>query len=139
MDTKKRNVVVSLLSAVLVSIWFYDQYDLVDKTDAVQIGQFLLKAIGLGILFSITAAIVTTVFVAIVWGGLEKSVFDERDKLIELYVMRVILVVFSIGFVITLGLVGWYSLSMNMAMIVLFICMYGANVLGELVKYYWYR
>jgi hypothetical protein len=49
------------------------------------------------------------------------------------------LVIFSIGFVTTLGLVGWYNLSINMSLVVLFLCMYAANIIGDLLKLYWYR
>ena len=80
-----------------------------------------------------------SILASILFGKGEKPVFDEGDKLIELYVMRAILVIFSLGFVITLGLVGWYSLSANMALLVLFLGMYGANIVGDLVKLYWYR
>jgi len=135
MDTKKRNITASLLSAVVVSYWIYGQYGAVEMGDQVQVGQFLLTTMGVGMLSNIVMSIVAS----ILFGKGEKPVFDERDKLIELYVMRAILVIFSLGFVITLGLVGWYSLSANMALLVLFLCMYGANIVGDLVKLYWYR
>lgn len=139
MDTKKRNITASLLSAVVVSYWIYGQYGAVEMGDQVQVGQFLLTTMGVGMLSNIVMVIVMSIVASILFGKGEKPVFDERDKLIELYVMRAILVIFSLGFVITLGLVGWYSLSANMALLVLFLCMYGANIVGDLVKLYWYR
>lgn len=130
---------MSLLSAAVVSYWIYGQYGAVDMGDQVQVGQFLLTTMGVGMLSNIVMVIVMSIVASILFGKGEKPVFDERDKLIELYVMRAILVIFSLGFVITLGLVGWYSLSANMALLVLFLCMYGANIVGDLVKLYWYR
>ncbi|HCH23983.1 MAG TPA: hypothetical protein DE179_06770 [Oceanospirillaceae bacterium] len=128
-----------MLSAAVVSYWIYGQYGAVDMGDQVQVGQFLLTTMGVGMLSNIVMVIVMSIVASILFGKGEKPVFDERDKLIELYVMRAILVIFSLGFVITLGLVGWYSLSANMALLVLFLCMYGANIVGDLVKLYWYR
>ena len=108
-------------------------------TDPIQVGQFLLKTIGVSVITHIVMVIVLSLLVGIFTGKEEKPVFDERDQLIELYVMRVILVIFSIGFVITLGLVGWYNLSINMSLVVLFLCMYAASIIGDLLKLYWYR
>ena len=139
MDTKKRNITASLLSAAVVGYWVYGQFGAVDMADQVQVGQFLLTTMGVGMVSNIVMVIVMSILASILFGKGEKPVFDERDKLIELYVMRAILVIFSLGFVITLGLVGWYSLSANMALLVLFLCMYGANIVGDLVKLYWYR
>ena len=139
METKKKNITASLLSAAIVGYWLINQLTIIDMTNTVQVAQALLTSLGLGIATSIGAVILLSVVVGIVYGKGEKPVFDERDKLIELYVMRAILIIFSLGFIITLGLIGWYDLSANVALVVLFLCMYGANIVGDMIKLYWYR
>ncbi len=139
MDPKKKNIFASLITAGIVAYWMYNQFPIIDMTDPIQVGQFLLKTIGVSVITHIVMVIVLSLLVGIFTGKEEKPVFDERDQLIELYVMRVILVIFSIGFVTTLGLVGWNNLSINMSLVVLYLCMYAANIIGDLLKLYWYR
>ncbi|HBD23023.1 MAG TPA: hypothetical protein DC023_01200 [Oceanospirillaceae bacterium] len=139
MDPKKKNILASLITAGIVAYWMYNQFPIIDMADPIQVGQFLLKTIGVSVITHIVMVIVLSLLVGIFTGKQDNSVFDERDQLIELYVMRVILVIFSIGFVTTLVLVGWNNLSINMSLVVLFLCMYAANIIGDLLKLYWYR
>jgi hypothetical protein len=139
MDPKKKNIIASLITAGMVGYWMYNQFPIIDMTDPMQVGQFLLTTVGVSVITNIVLVIVLSLLVGIFAGKEEKQMFDERDQLIELYAMWAILVIFSIGFVITMGLVGWYDLSINMSLVVLFLCMYAANIMGDLLKLYWYR
>ena len=94
---------------------------------------------GINIAAIIVGTIVITIVASLIWGRVEKDVTDERDDKIELYVMRLILVCFSMGMIVVFAMMGWQQLAANTALLSIFACMYIANLLGELLKLFWYR
>jgi len=143
MDAKRKNVLISLTTALIVGWWLYGQLTSWPTLETEALGRLLVKAIGVSIVVHIVSAIVIVIAIAtvagIIWGKVDKDVTDERDVAIELYVMRLILVIFSIGLVVTFGLMGWQQLGANAALLYIFVAMYLANIAGDLLKLFWYR
>ena len=99
MDAKRRKVFISLATSLVVGWWLVNQVGQWDTIETAALGQLLVKAIGISILASIVSSIVITIVAGLIWGKVEQDVTDERDDEIELYVMRLILVCFSIGLI----------------------------------------
>ena len=139
MDAKRKNVLISLTTALIVGWWLYGQLTAWPTLETEALGRLLVKAIGVSIVVHIVSAIVIAIVAGIIWGKVDKDVTDERDAAIELYVMRLILVIFSAGMVITFGLMGWQQLGANAALLYIVVAMYLANIAGDLLKLFWYR
>ena len=139
MDAKRRRVFISLATALLVGSWLYSQVIAWPVLETVALGQLLVKVIGLSIAAHIVIFIVISIVSGIIWGKVEKDVTDERDAEIELYAMRLILVCFSLGMIITFAMMGWQQLGANAALLSIFVCMYVANIAGDILKLFWYR
>jgi len=139
MDVKRRKVFISLAASFAVGWWLVSQVGQWDTIETVALGQLLIKAMGINIAAIIVGTIVITIVASLIWGRVEKDVTDERDDKIELYVMRLILVSFSMGMIVVFAMMGWQQLAANTALLSIFACMYIANLLGELLKLFWYR
>jgi hypothetical protein len=139
MDAKRKKVLISLITAASVGVWLYFQLNSWPDLSTSEVGKLLVKTIGISILAHIINTIVITIIVGLLGGSIATDVTDERDSAIELHAMRVILIGFSMGLVIIFAFVGWYDLSATSALLAIFLCMYAANVVGDLLKLYWYR
>jgi hypothetical protein len=139
MDAKRKKVLISLITAASVGVWLYFQLNSWPDLSTSEVGKLLVKTIGISILAHIINTIVITIIVGLLGGSIATDVTDERDSAIELQAMRVILIGFSMGLVIIFAFVGWYDLSATSALLAIFLCMYAANVVGDLLKLYWYR
>ena len=139
MDAKRRKVFISLATSLVVGWWLVNQVGQWDTIETAALGQLLVKAIGISILASIVSSIVITIVAGLIWGKVKQDVTDKRDDEIELYVMRLILVCFSIGLIVVFAMMGWQQLAANTALLSIFACMYIANLLGDLLKLFWYR
>jgi hypothetical protein len=139
MDAKRKKVLISLITAASVGVWLYFQLNAWTDLSTSEVGKLLVKTIGISIVAHIINTIVITIIVGLLGGSIEADVTDERDSAIELHAMRVILIGFSMGLVSIFAFVGWYDLSATSALLAIFLCMYAANVVGDLLKLYWYR
>tara|TARA_B110000967_G_C18708054_1_gene471273 strand:- start:321 stop:740 length:420 start_codon:yes stop_codon:yes gene_type:complete len=139
MDAKRKQVLISLITAATVGAWLYFQLSSWPSLSTSEVGKLLVKTIGISIVAHIINTIVITIVVGLLGGRIAKDVTDERDAAIELQAMRAILVGFSMGLVIIFALVGWCDLVATSALLAIFLCMYAANVAGDLLKLYWYR
>jgi hypothetical protein len=139
MDAKRKQVLISLITAATVGAWLYFQLSSSTSLSTSEVGKLLVKTIGISIVAHIINTIVITIVVGLLGGRIAKDVTDERDAAIELQAMRAILVGFSMGLVIIFALVGWCDLGATSALLTIFLCMYAANVAGDLLKLYWYR
>jgi len=139
MDAKRKRVLISLITAATVGAWLYFQLSSWPTLSASAVGKLLIQTIGISIVAHIINTIVITIAVGLLGGRIAKDVTDERDAAIELQAMRVILIGFSMGLMIIFALVGWHDLSATSALLAIFLCMYAANVVGDLLKLYWYR
>lgn len=139
MNVKQKSPIISLLSAVMLTYWLCDNIEDVNSMVISALSQVLVQAMGVGILVVILLHVLWSVGSSLFSLSEEKSVTDERDDLIELYSMRVILIIFSLGMVGTLALAGWSELSSNMAVLLIFLSMFVANIVGDGLKIFWYR
>ena len=139
MDAKRKKVLISLVTAASVGVWLYFQLNSWPDLSTSEVGKLLVKTIGISILAHIINTIVITIIVGLLGGSIATDVTNERDSAIELHAMRVILIGFSMGLVIIFAFVGWYDLSATSALLAIFLCMYAANVVSDLLKLYWYR
>ena len=139
MDAKRKQVLISLITAATVGAWLYFQLSSWPSLSTSEVGKLLVKTIGISIVAHIINTIVITIVVGLLGGRIAKDVTDERDTAIELQAMRAILVGFSMGLVTIFALVGWRDLVATSALLAIFLCMYAANVAGDLLKLYWYR
>ncbi len=63
MDPKKKNIFASLITAGIVGYWMYNQFPIIDMTDPIQVGQVLLKTIGVSVITNIVMVIVLSLLV----------------------------------------------------------------------------
>jgi len=139
MDVKRRKVFISLATSLVVAWWLINQIGLWETIDTAALGKLLIKALGLSIAVNIIGTIVITIVARMIYGEVDKDITDERDDKIELYVMRLILVCFSISLIVVFAMMGWQQLAANTALLIIYVCMYGANLAGDLLKLFWYR
>ncbi|MDC9720468.1 MAG: hypothetical protein PSN46_07060 [Gammaproteobacteria bacterium] len=139
MDAKRRKVFISLATSLVVGWWLVSEIGQWGSIETAALGQLLIKAIGLSIAANIAGVIIITLAVSLIWGKVDKDVTDERDAEIELYVMRLILVCFSMGLIVVFAMMGWQQLAANTALLSIYACMYAASIAGDLLKLFWYR
>lgn len=139
MNVKQKNPMISLLSVVAHTYWLYDNIEDVNNMNIADLSQVLIQAMGVGILVVVLLHVLWAVGSSLFSLAEEDSVTDERDDLIELYGMRVVLIIFSLGLVGTLALAGWNDLSSNMVVLLLYLSMFIANIIGDGLKVFWYR
>ncbi len=139
MNIKLRNTSGEIISAVIAIAWMYPKLNTADNMSIASITQVLIQGIGISILVSILLAIAISVFSSIVTGRYEKNIADERDSMIELYAMRLMLVLFSIFLVIILILLGWFSLHINFGIVAITLSLFLANIISNFLKIYFYK
>ena len=146
MSYQEKKVAVSLVGALVVfAIYLFYVSGMVqdgrlEGPDAGSlVGRSALWLIG----GSIAVSIVLQILFVIINGALTRErnfgVSDERDRLIELKAMQIILILFSIGFLASMAVLaaGWFAPPLILVMIVS--VMMFANLVGDLVKFFIYR
>jgi hypothetical protein len=146
MDIKEKRILVSLLSSVLVILFYwwyvYSNY-IADNPDILNDFKFwgtsfiilIPVAIGIQIVIQIIFAIVTHILNK---GEEIDPIEDERDKLIELKAIKVSHYLFILGFVLAMG-----TLAMGMQPWVMFVVLissgFTASMVNEILRLYYYR
>ncbi|MBS4062740.1 MAG: hypothetical protein KG029_20260 [Bacteroidetes bacterium] len=146
MDIKEKRILVSLLSSVLVILFYwwyvYSNY-IADNPDILNDFKFwgtsfiilIPVAIGIQIVIQIIFAIITHILNK---GEEIDPIDDERDKLIELKAIKVSHYLFILGFVLAMG-----TLAMGMQPWVMFVVLissgFVASMVNEILRLYYYR
>jgi hypothetical protein len=82
MDAKCKKVLISLITAVSVGVWLYFQLNPWPDLSTSDVGQLLVKTIGISIVAHIINTIVITIIVGLLGGSIATDVTDERDSAI---------------------------------------------------------
>jgi hypothetical protein len=146
MDIKEKRILVSLLSSVLVILFYawyvYSRY-IADNPAILNDFKFwgtsfiilIPVAIGIQIIIQIIFAIITHILNK---GEEIDPIDDERDKLIELKAIKVSHYLFILGFVLAMG-----ALAMGMQPWVMFVVLissgFTASMVNEILRLYYYR
>lgn len=146
MDIKEKRILVSLLSSVLVILFYawyvYSRY-IADNPAILNDFKFwgtsfiilIPVAIGIQIVIQIIFAIITHILNK---GEEIDPIDDERDKLIELKAIKVSHYLFILGFVLAMG-----ALAMGMQPWVMFVVLissgFTASMVNEILRLYYYR
>lgn len=146
MDIKEKRILVSLLSSVLVILFYawyvYSRY-IADNPAILNDFKFwgtsfiilIPVAIGIQIVIQIIFAIITHILNK---GEEIDPIDDERDKLIELKAIKVSHYLFILGFVLAMG-----TLAMGMQPWVMFVVLissgFTASMVNEILRLYYYR
>jgi hypothetical protein len=146
MDIKEKRILVSLLSSVLVILFYswyvYSKY-IADNPAILNDFKFwgtsfiilIPVAIGIQIVIQIIFAIVTHILNK---GEEIDPIDDERDKLIELKAIKISHYLFILGFVLAMG-----TLAMGMQPWVMFVVLISsgflASMVNEILRLYFYR
>ena len=146
MDIKEKRILVSLLSSVLVILFYawyvYSRY-IADNPAILNDFKFwgtsfiilIPVAIGIQIVIQIIFAIITHILNK---GEEIDPIDDERDKLIELKAIKVSHYLFILGFILALG-----TLAMGMQPWVMFVVLissgFTASMVNEILRLYYYR
>jgi hypothetical protein len=146
MDIKEKRILVSLLSSVLVILfyWWYVYSNYIADNPAI-LNDFkfwgtsfiilIPVAIGIQIVIQIIFAIITHILNK---GEEIDPIEDERDKLIELKAIKVSHYLFILGFVLAMG-----TLAMGMQPWMMFVVLissgFVASMVNEILRLYYYR
>ena len=103
------------------------------------VGKSSFVLIGASIVVSIVVQIVFAIIHAIATRENERFTSDERDKLIELKAMQIILITFSVGFLASMGVLALEMLLPYMVFLLIILSMFVANIIGDLAKLFLYR
>ncbi len=146
MSYQEKRVAVSLISALIVfalyafymfGLYQDGRFDGPGASSLVGKSSFVL--IGVSIVASIVVQIAFTIIHAIVTREYERSMTDERDRLIELRAMKITLIAFSVGYLASMGVLAFEILLPYMVFLLILISMFVANVLGDIAKLFLYR
>ncbi len=146
MSYQEKKVAVSLISALIVFALyaFYmfgmfqeGRFDGPEASSLVGKSSFVL--IGASIVVSIVVQIVFAIIHAIATRENERFTSDERDKLIELKAMQIILITFSVVFLASMGVLALEMLLPYMVFLLIILSMFVANIIGDLAKLFLYR
>ena len=145
MSYQQKNIYISLITAILVFA-FYGTYMLqiyqegrFDGADASSlVGKSIFVMIGVSIVVTIILHIIFAIIIAIITKENERSISDERDKLIDLKGMQIFVVTFSIGFAGSMG-----ALAMGIEPYKIFflitISMFVGSIIGDISKLFFYH
>jgi Na+/H+ antiporter NhaD/arsenite permease-like protein len=145
MDQKERQIVVTLISTVLVIglyVLYVYQKQVAGNIEILNDFRFWGKSFLWLIPVSIVALIVIHIIYAIINRMVTKedipTVDDERDRMIELKAIRVSHWIFTTGFICAMGVLA-FGAKPTLMFIILFSSGFGASIISELVKLYYYR
>jgi hypothetical protein len=145
MDIKEKRILISLISSVLIMI-FYALYvynrQISGNPDILNDFRFWGKSFLIFIPVAIVAQIIIQIGFAIYISATSKEeidpIEDERDKLIELKAIKISHYLFIIGFMLAMG-----SLALGMQPWVMFVVLissgFVASVVNEITRLYFYR
>jgi Na+/H+ antiporter NhaD/arsenite permease-like protein len=145
MDAKERQVLVTVFSSILVIggyvLYVYNKqiagnFEIMD--DFSFWGKSFLKLIPVAIISQIVIHIIYAIINKIVTNEDIPTKDDERDKLIELKAIRISHWIFVMGFITAMGLLA-FGLKPYLMFVILFASGFGASVISELAKLYFYR
>ena len=146
MSYQEKRVAASLISALIVfalyAVYMFGLHQdgrFTDPDASALVGKSAFVLIGVSIVVSIVVQIGVTILHAIVTRECERSMTDERDKLIELRAMKITLIAFSIGYLASMGVLALEMLLPYMVFVLILLSMYVANVLGDISKLFLYR
>ncbi|MBT3934579.1 MAG: hypothetical protein HOD63_07615 [Bacteroidetes bacterium] len=145
METRERRILVSLVTTILVFV-FYTFYiykrQVVGNPEIVNDLQFWGKTFMLMIPVAIVAQIIMHILFAIINKIManedEPKINDERDKLIELKALKLSHWIFAAGFILAMG-----SQALGMKVWVMFVTLVVSGLLStmleEIIKLYYYK
>ncbi|WP_421779957.1 hypothetical protein [Kiloniella litopenaei] len=146
MSQQERRVGVSLLTTMIMfgvfGFYMFGLYQdgAMDGPDGFRlIGKSFFVLVGGGIVVSIVVHILFTIIHSIITKDYEPMMNDERDKLFDLKSMQIILLVFSFGFMVSMGILALDILAPSLVFLLIIFSMFIANVIGDLVKLFLYR
>lgn len=145
MDQKERQIIVTIIGSVLVIgsyVAFVYFKQIAGNPEILNDFKFW----GRSFLYLIPVAISALIVIQILYAIVNKIITredistqdDERDKLIELKASRVSHWVFTLGFIVAMGLLA-FGIQPYVMFIILFASGFGASIISELVKLYYYR
>lgn len=146
MSEQEKRVGVSLVSSlimfVLFGVYMFNLYQqgLMEGPDIYRlIGRSFFVLVGGGIVISIVVHILFTIIHALVTKSYEPMMNDERDKLFSLRSMQIILLIFSAGFMISMGMLALDIVAPHIVFLLIIFSMFIANFIGDFVKLFLYR
>ncbi len=145
MDQKERQIIVTLISSVLViGLYIFYVYQKQVAGNLEILNDF--KFWGKSFLWLIPVSIVALIFIHIIYAIINRivtkedipTVDDERDRMIELKSIRVSHWIFTTGFICAMGVLA-FGAKPAIMFIILFSSGFGASIISELIKLYYYR
>ena len=139
MNIKIRNTVGEIIGALIAMIWMWLHLTERAIMTIDSVSKVLAQGIGISIILIIALNIVMNMLFSMVTGKLEKDIDDERDKIFELYALQVSSAIFGIALVITLILLGWFNLTINVGLIAITFSGFSASIISLFLKIYLYK
>ena len=139
MNIKIRNTMGEIIGALIAMIWMWLHLTERAIMTIDSVSKVLAQGIGISIILIIALNIVMNMLFSMVTGKLEKDIDDERDKIFELYALQVSSAIFGIALVITLVLLGWFNLTINVGLIAITFSGFTASIVSLFLKVYLYK
>lgn len=147
MAYEHKNIYISLITTIIVFIFysFYmygkyleGQFNGPDASSMVGISVFIL--IGASIVMTIIVHILFAIFVAIITQKEpeKETIRDERDKLIDLKGLQIFVLIFSFGFVGSMGALA-FGVASYLVFVSMIFSMFLANVFSDIAKLFYYH
>jgi hypothetical protein len=145
MDQKERQIIVTIICLVVTAGWYalhvYNK-QIVGNVEIMNDfkfwGRSFLWLIPIAIIAQIVIHIIYAIINRIVTNEDTPTINDERDKLIELKAIRISHWIFTFGFILAMGSLA-FSLPPYVMFITLFASGFGASIISELAKLYYYK
>jgi len=102
------------------------------------VGKSIFMLIGASIVITIIVHIVFAIAKAVISKESENTLSDERDKLIDLKGLQIFVIIFSIGFVGSMGILALGTESYLVFCLIIFF-MFVGNIIGDISKLFYYH
>ena len=147
MSYEHKNIYISLITTIITFI-FYSSHVYGKYLDGQFDGADASRIVGVSVFILIAASIVVTIVIHIIFAILvaiitqkepeEQTLKDERDKLIDLKGLQIFVLVFSLGFVASMGSLALGNES-YLVFILMIVSMFFANVVSDIAKLFYYH
>ncbi|HPR31816.1 MAG TPA: hypothetical protein PLK12_06965 [Prolixibacteraceae bacterium] len=145
MDQKERQIVVTLICSVItIGLYVLYVYQKQVAGNSAILDDF--RFWGKSFLWLIPVAIVAQIVIHIIYAIINRIITnedipivdDERDRIIELKSIRVSHWIFTSGFICAMGVLA-FGAKPSAMFLILFSSGFGASIISELIKLYYYR
>lgn len=147
MSYHHKTIFISLITTLVVFI-FYSFYMYGKYLNGEFDGPDASSIVGMSVFILIGASIIVTIIVHIIYAIVEaiitqkepdsNTMSDERDKLIDLKGLQIFILVFSFGFIASMGALA-FGVESYIIFISITCSMFFANVISEIAKLFYYH